>query len=200
MKKTFCVLLAALVAVAISAAPVAAQGIQIDANGGVYVLGGDDFDGADAGFGGEVGVIYNFPSGFGLGVAGRRSTHNVDDPTGTGLLDTSFEIIGFLGVIRYEFPGQSSVTPYVEGRAGLSDVTVEVSSGGVSAESGATGFEGAGVVGLGIPVGSKVSVDLSANFSYLDLGAFELGGLSIPDTESTGSLIGFRAGFSIATN
>ncbi len=198
MKRAFFTLSAMIMAASLFATPAAAQGIQIDANGGVYSPGGDDFDGTDAGFGGEVGVIYNFPSGFGLGVAGRRSSHNFDDSI--GLVDSSFEIVGFLGVIRYAFPGQSSVTPYVEGRAGLSDVTLEVSSGGVSAESGASGFEGGAVVGLGIPVGTKVAVDLSAMFSYLNLGDFEIGGVSLTGTESTGSVIGFRAGFSFATN
>ncbi|MEE9208758.1 MAG: outer membrane beta-barrel protein [Gemmatimonadota bacterium] len=198
MKKTLLTLLAIFVAAGLYAMPAAAQGVLIDANGGVYIPGGDDFDGTDAGFGGEVGVIYNFPSGFGLGVAGRRSTHNLDDPT--GLIDSSFEMIGFLGVIRYAFPSQSSITPYVEGRAGLSDVTLKVAAGGVSVESGATGFEGGAVVGLGVPVGSKVAIDLSAMFSYLNLGDFELAGTPIPDTDSTGSIVGFRAGFSIATN
>lgn len=198
MKRVLFSLSALFVAASLYATPAAAQGIQIDANGGVYIPGGDDFDGTDAGFGGEVGVIYNFPSGFGLGVAGRRSTHDLDDPT--GLIDSSFEIVGFLGVIRYAFPSQSSVTPYVEGRAGLSDVTLEVSAGGLSAESGATGFEGGAVIGLGIPVGTKVAVDLSAMFSYLNLGDFEIGGVSLTGTESTGSVIGFRGGFSIATN
>jgi hypothetical protein len=125
-------------ALILGAASAQAQ-VTVGVGGGIALPLGDFKDAAKTGWNGIANVGYNTPSGLGVRGDFYYGQHNFK-----GGIDAKWKLAGGLANVLYNFPGQSSVTPYVMGTVGV--MNLKASATGVSqSESKITFGGGAGV-------------------------------------------------------
>ena len=61
----------------------------------------------------------------------------------------------------------------------------------------ATGFTVSGVAGLAIKLNESVMIEFSALLGLINLGDAEIGGETFTDADSSGRIVGMRAGLSL---
>ena len=161
-KSTWLALAVALMLVA-PAAHAAKGDMTFGLNGGAVVPLSDYKDGVKTGFGGGVFGDYWVQEQFGLGVnLGYLKNNAKDLPPG---FDGNVSIIEIEGHGKW-MPGtkDSKVAPYLEAGAGLYRSKLEVSAGGVSADTtfNKFGFHVGG--GIGYKASPQVTVGVGASF------------------------------------
>ena len=154
--------------------------------------------------------------GTGLGAAGAVFTQPAGSPArfGVGGSYTRFSGVGDLESLKKVSvyaqaamqieDNETSVTPYVMGTVGyarLSDDNICSEStcgiGTVLMGQVRSGLELGAVVGVDIPMSETVNIDVAGTFSWLSLGDLEASGQTIPDTSTTASTFGLRAGITV---
>jgi hypothetical protein len=104
----------------------------------------------------------------------------------------------------------TSMLPYVQGRIGWTRLSDDQGCGPPYEQAGAlcgagpgevtpgtrtrSGIEIGAVVGVDIPVGERLSLDVGGTFNWLAVGDFDFEGTTLPDTDAAGSAFGLRAG------
>jgi hypothetical protein len=166
----------------VAARPAAAQ-VSFDV-GGLYVsLGGNDFQGVNAGIGGEAQIRFPLGHSFSFGGGAQYTTHSVDG------IDPNFNVWGILAEPRYELAVTGSpVKPYLGAR--FVYLHSSISSGGNSLT--ANGFVFAGGGGLMIGAGT-VNLDVGVLFGIANFSEQQLNG-SGTGFSPNGSAIALRAG------
>ena len=182
------------VAVALVLAGVSGSAAQVSVGvGGQYLsLGGTDFDGTDAGFGGEARVLFPVGTSLMVGAGGQYSIHGY---TGSS---ESFNVLGLLAEARYMFktPG-GKVSPYVAGRGGYvraSDSNVDLGAGPTDVSQSGFAFGGGGGVMISLTPG--LGLDFGAIFHSVSLGDAEAYGQTQPGSEASGTGLQIRGGIS----
>lgn len=189
-------ILARSVAVAVLALAPAGAAAQVSIGVGAQLLslGGDDFRSADAGFGGEAGVL--FPVGKSLQMGGSVQYSSHDD----AFLDNNIAVLGLFYAGRFVFrQARGNVTPYIVGRGGWvrASSKVDVDFDGTDDDVSQTGFGFGGGGGVMITLSPTVALDLGAVFHAVSLGDGKADGTTVPNTDANGTALQIRAGVSV---
>ncbi|MGH7674697.1 MAG: outer membrane beta-barrel protein [Gemmatimonadales bacterium] len=171
------------ICIGVSAAPLTAQ-VSLGVAGLMAALGGDDFELADNGFGGEVSVWFPAGTSFTIGGGAHYTSHGLD---GT---DESLSVVGIFVEPRYRFQAGGTVKPYVAARVAWARESATTPLGDASA----TGFYFGAGGGLMIPVGAKVDLDFELLFNAVSFGDVELDGSTQSNTDSNGTALVARVG------
>ena len=180
----------------------AGQGVGLEANAGYYSLGGDDFTGIDEGFGFEAVASYGWASGFSLGIGAGIGMHDAEAPDGVGDVDSDFDLIGVFAQPTYRFNVSAQETPHVHpflgARVGYARISSETEgTGAPEVEASANGFSAGGLGGVEIWLTDEVGVTGSVLFDVLSFGDTEVDGETQPDSDSSGTRLGFRGGLKV---
>lgn len=159
---------------------------MIDANLSYTLITGDVADSLGGGPGVELAGLYQLgtvPLRFGAG--GGYSRHSIDE------IDASanrYDAFGLAEVLL--FSNETQMVPYLQARVGwmqlsntYQDVTTKIS-----------GIELGAIVGVDIPVGETISIDVSGQFSWFSGGDLVIDGTTDPSTSRSGTLFALRAG------
>ena len=188
---------ALLVITILVAVPVTLQaqdrGLGIAGNAGVFIPGGEDFDGLDAGFGAEGVLSWAWASGFEVGAGFRSSTHDAEDPAPE---DDGVDLIGIFGEAGWRFnsrPVNSVVVmPFVKARGGY--VRADIDSTDEPTDD-LNGWSAGGQAGFEVWLTRAFAVTGAASVDFLSLEEAEEG-----EGRSTGSLVGITGGVKIRLN
>ncbi len=114
-----------------------AQSFSFSAGGIYAALNGSDFDGINAGVGGDLLLRYHAASGLSIGGGVQYTSHGIDG------IDPNFGVTGFFADARYAFERKlsASITPYVGARVVLA--SYNVSQSGTSVHFGDAKVNGA---------------------------------------------------------
>lgn len=155
--------------------------------GAVFVaLNGNDFSGVADGIGADLLAGYSFGP-FKLAAGVQHTSHDVDDVSENVMLDVAFI------EPRYEFDlGAGTVTPYVFGRFG--GVTEKLESASRTFE--ANGYMAGAGAGIRLQVARALSFNLSGMYTRLAIDDATSGGTAAPGSDTAGSGLVARAGFS----
>lgn len=170
--------------------------VSIGIGGQLLSLGGDDFQGTDAGFGGEANVMFRVGNALKLGGGAQYSSHNDD------AFDNSLKILGLFAEGRYMLATASGkATPYVAGRGGwvqasVSDVDVDGDGTPDFKKVKTSGFAFGGGGGVMITLSPTVALDLGAIFHSVSVGDVDADGTTIPNTDASGTGLQIRVGVS----
>lgn len=147
----------------------AQYGFRVQAGPVVAFVGGEELENLGTGFGGEVLLGYDAPSGFGIGVGLSLVRHGLEGSTS---VDESLLRWAIVAEPRYTFyRPDGSVRPYVAGRAAWQSLDPEAGAG-LTSESGWSFGLGAGV---DVPLVHGLSMDISAHAARLSVGAEAFG-------------------------
>lgn len=163
-----------------------AQSFSFSGAGLYATLSGSDFDGIDAGLGGELQFRYHAATGFSIGGGLQYTSHGVDG------ISENFGVRGFFADVRYAFQNQSSssITPYLGARAVLTHYSISSSGTDVTASGTAFGPTG----GILIRLAPTTQLDVGIAWFSVHFGDAEVNGTAQPDTDSSGSSLALRAG------
>lgn len=177
-------MLAALAFALFLAAPLSGQSVELGLNGGSGKYMGDDFEGAEVGFGAGGHLLFGEGDArFGAGVDyARYGEEDIDEKT------TALDLFG---LFRYMLPGESARF-FVGGKAGFSRLSAEVLDISISAN----GFGVGPVAGVQIPL-EAFSVEISGDVQYVSYGDVEGEGETIEGSDSTGFEAGVRVGIAV---
>lgn len=178
-----------LAAVLSSPHALAAQGLGITAGTGYFAFTGDDVQALDAALGLE-GRIWYAPSSkvsFGIGVT--RLSSDVDGFTE----DIATTFVFAEPRLNFVQPG-GNVKPFLGARLGYARQTVEVEG----TDASTSGFSFGPIGGLGIQLGSSVSLEIAGSYTFLRFGDVSVEGDSIDDTDSKGGMMSLTAGLAIS--
>lgn len=178
------------------------QGVGLEVNAGYYTLGGDDFEGIDAGPGFEAVASYGWAGGFALGVGAGIGLHDADAPDGAGAASSDLDLIGIFAQPVYRFNisarGTPHVHPFVGARIGYARLSSETEDTGTAAvEVSASGFSAGGLGGVEVWISDEVGLTGSALFDVLSFGDADVDGVTQADTDSSGTRLGFRGGLKV---
>jgi hypothetical protein len=154
MKRIVSIAVAAGAALALTAATAQAQ-VALGVGGGLSIPTGDFGDAAKTGWNALANVGYNMPSGLGV-----RGDFFYGQHSFKGGLDAKWKLAGGLGNLLYNFPGKSTVTPYVMGTVGF--VNLKASATGASASETKITFGGGG--GVKFKAGTDASIFAEARY------------------------------------
>lgn len=157
------------------------------AGGGLYAtLNGDDFQGINAGLGGDLQFRYHAAGGVSIGGGVQYTSHGIEG------LDPNFGVRAFFADFRYAFEraASPSVTPYLGARVGLAHYGV--SSGGSTLSANGTAFGPVG--GLLLRLAPTTQLDVGMAWFSVHFGNFSVDGTEQPDTKASGSALAVRAG------
>jgi hypothetical protein len=147
----------------------AEYGFRAQAGPVVAFAGGEELDNIGTGFGGEVVLGYDAPSGLGIGLGLGLVRHSLQGSTS---VDESLLRWAIVAEPRFTFyRPDRSVRPYVAGRAAWQSLDAAAGSG-LSTETGWSFGLGAGV---GAPLVHGLSLDFSAHAARLMVGAEAFG-------------------------
>lgn len=157
---------------------------------GLYAtLSGNDFQGTNAGFGGDVQVRAGLGPSFSLGGGIQFTTHSTD-------ISANWKVFGVFGEPRYLFATSSSgVKPFVTGRVGWIHESISSSGNDGSASGYYFGAGGGLLVGLG----GSASLDVSAVFASVNFGDLKVNGSSTGFSPS-GTSLALRVGILFGRN
>lgn len=163
-----------------------AQSFSFSAGGLYAALNGADFDGIDAGLGGDLQFRYHAARGFSIGGGVQYTSHGIDG------ISENFGVRGFFADARYAFerPSSPSITPYLGARVVLTHYSA--SSGGTDATADGTAFGPAG--GMLIRLTPATQLDLGIVWFSVHFGDAEVNGTPQSGTDSNGSALALRAG------
>ena len=176
---------------AAAAVPAAAQSVapkfSLEPAAYYATVGGDDFEGIDAGMGFDVQGRVKFTA-LSLGLGYQRSSHGLEG------LDEKVNVSGMFIEPRYEIPSAASFKPYLTTR--IARVTQSLEADG--SEAKASGISFGGGVGVMVPLTSSVRLNTAASWNSISLGEIEVDGDAIPDSKSSGSSLALRVGMSFS--
>jgi len=163
--------------------PVSAQ-VAFNVAGLYASLSGNDFQGTNAGIGGDGQVRFRLaPSPITLGIGGQYTTHSVDG------IDPNFNVWGVFVEPRYAFPsGASQIKPYIAARGGYVHQSISDQSNTLSADGFEVGAGGGILIGLG-----GVDLDIGFLFALVNFGEQKLNGSGTGFSPS-GNAVALRAG------
>ena len=162
-----------------------AQRFEVAASGGFHVLSGEDFDGTDGGFGGELVGRYHVSNRFSLGVGGLWNRHRLDPA------DADYAVPSLFVEPRYAFgDDRQAMRPFAAARLGW----VRQSLGLPGPDRVADGTGVGLTAGLLIPVSGAFGAEAALDAYQAWFGDFDLDGEVIPDSESSGRSLGLRLG------
>lgn len=163
-----------------------AQSFSFSGAGLYATLSGADFDGVNAGLGGDVQLRYHAARGISIGGGVQYTSHSVDG------INENFGVTGFFADARYAFQGGSSlsVTPYLGARVVLTHYSI--SSSGSDLKASGTAFGPAG--GMLIRLTPATQLDVGLVWYSVHFGDAELNGTTQSGTDSNGSSLALRAG------
>lgn len=136
----------------------------IELSGGYFAFGGDDFDGFEAGPGGQLSLLLDLGLPVALGVTGTYGRGDVEG------LDAKYREVGFGATGRYA-PGDGSVGPYLGLHAGWTRLTVDLSPDAADVET--NGFALGPSAGLEIPIGG-IRLTLGGEVLWRSMGSVRL--------------------------
>ena len=143
----------------------AQYGFRAQAGPVVALAGGDELENIGTGFGGELLLGYDAPSGLGFGLGLGLVRHGLEGSTS---VDESLVRWAVVAEPRYTFyRPDGSARPYVAGRAAWQSLDAEAGSG-LATETGWSFGLGAGV---DVPLVRGFSMDISAHAARLSVGA-----------------------------
>jgi hypothetical protein len=154
MKRIVCFAFAAGAALVLTAAAAQAQ-VAVGVGGGLSIPTGDFGDAAKTGWNALANVAYNMPSGLGV-----RGDFFYGQHSFKGGIDAKWKLAGGLGNVLYNFPGKSTVTPYVIGSVGF--MNLKASASGASDSETKLTFGGGG--GIKLKAGTDGSVFAEARY------------------------------------
>ncbi len=163
-----------------------AQSFSFSAGGIYAALNGSDFDGINAGVGGDLLLRYHAASGFSIGGGVQYTSHGIDG------IDPNFGVTGFFADARYAFERKlsASITPYVGARVVLA--SYNVSQSGTSVKASGTAFgPGAGML---VRLSPAAQLDLGVLWLSVHFGDAKVNGATQSGTKSSGSSLALRAG------
>ena len=160
-----------------------APGFGIEGGIGYFALEGDDFLGVDAGVGFEGTARYTLPSG--LQFVGGVS-YNVHD-----VGNNSLDVLGIFAEPRYLYRLKSpSVAPFFGARISYLYSTFDATDPDITADGWAFG----GVGGILFQVDRHFGIELSVLFAAVNFGDVEAGGVTVDNTDASGSTLGLKLG------
>lgn len=160
-------------------ASVAAQNFELGANGGLYMLSGDDFEDVEAGFGVDVTGRFYTSADNAFGIGGQWNQHGFE---GT---DIDMSVLSLYGEFRHNFATGGTAMPFLSGRAGFVRASADVDGSDASQNGFGVGATGGLVFNM---------IEVSALLQYVSLGEADFDGTTIPDSEASGWVMGIRAG------
>ena len=165
------------------ATPASAQ-VELGLNGGLGQYTGDDFEGAEVGFGAGAHLLFGEDDvrfGFG-GAYGQYGFEDTEEKT------TAIDVFG---LFRYMFPGESARF-FLGGQAGFHRLSADIFDVSISSN----GFAAGPVAGVHIPL-SSLSIELSGDLRYVKLGDISGEGETIEDSDSSGMIWGVKVGIAV---
>ena len=167
---------------------ISAQSFSFGASGVYAALNGDDFAGINSGIGFDAQMRYHPKGKVSFGGGFQYTSHGIEG------FSEHFSVTGFFIDPRYTFslPASPKVSPYVGMRVAYAHW--KVSSGGSSLTANGTAFGPGG--GLLVKLSPNASLDVGLLWLVsVHFGNADLDGSEQPDTKSSGSAMGLRAGF-----
>lgn len=166
-----------------------AQGFSFGASGMYAALNGADFNGVNAGLGGDLQFRYHAARGFSIGAGVQYTSHGVDG------FSENYGVRAFFADARYAFerPSSPSVTPYLGARVGLAHLGI--SSGGTDLTANGTALGPAG--GMLIRLTPTTQLDVGIVWFAVHFGNYSLNGSEQANTDTNGSALALRAGVTI---
>lgn len=163
-----------------------AQSFSLGAGGLYAALNGSDFDGINAGWGGDVQFRYHAARGLSIGGGVQYTSHGVDG------FNENYGVRAFFADARYAFerPSSPSVTPYLGARVALAHYGVSSGGNELTADGAAFGPVG----GLLIDLTPTTQVDFGIAWFSVNFGDAQLNGTTQSGTDSHGSALALRAG------
>jgi opacity protein-like surface antigen len=171
------------------------SGLALGVNGGYSLLGGAIGDSTSGGFrlGGV--VIYDLKdTPVQAGIGGSYTWFSFDVADGlpnADLYDGSLGKLSLYGLGTWKFLDiESSMVPYVTGRAGWTRFTDDVGCRRpacvreVTGSRTRSGFEIGAEVGVQIPVSRAVVLNIGGSFDWLSVGDYQIEGTSVDDGSS----------------
>jgi hypothetical protein len=163
-----------------------AQGFSFSGAGLYAALNGSDFEGINAGLGGDLQFRYQATRGVSIGGGFQYTSHGIEG------FSENFGVRAFFVDGRYAFEqaAASSVTPYLGVRVALAHYGV--SSGGNELAANGTAFGPIG--GLLVRLTPTAQLDIGMAWFAVHFGNAEINGSQQPDSKSSGSALALRAG------
>ena len=185
--KRFLMITSLVCIVALLAAPsMAADGhFSIGGNLGYYALGGDDFSGADGGFGINAFGQHRWDTGWAVNGAFQWTNHGVD---GT---NDSFNVKGIGVEPRYYF---STSTPIISPFLGARGMWMNQSGEFATTDISSSGWAFGGAAGVAFQLTPSFGLELAANLNALSFGDLEADGITIPGSDASGSAFSITTG------
>lgn len=178
--------LAVLLALTLVGATASVAQVSIGVGGQYLSLGGSDFEATDAGFGVEGNAMFSLGPSIKLGPSVQWSSHK------DSFLDENIKVLGIVGEGRYMIGmGAGKAKPYVGARAGWVQASADISGVGSAKQSG---FAVGGGVGVLIAMTPTLAIDLNGMFHSVSFGDAKLDGTTLPDSQTSGTALQFRAG------
>jgi opacity protein-like surface antigen len=178
-------------ALALCAAPAVAQSagggkMAVGVVGGLYTLGGDDFEGVDAGIHFEGTLRFTMSPQITIGVGGGYNMNSTD------VEGVDMNVLRVLVQPRYTFrmAGDSKLAPWVAAQAEWHRYSSTISGIDVSA----TGFGFGGLVGVTYWTSPTLGLEASAGFHSISFGDAEADGQTAQGTEASGTAMGLQFG------
>lgn len=161
-------------------------GVALEFAGLYATLSGSDFQGINAGFGGDAQV--RFGGRLSLGLGAQYTSH------GNDVVPDNSKVIGIFAEPRITFHVPASpITPYVGARVGW--MNSSISSGGTDIKS--SGYEAGATGGVMFRAGPMVQIVLAAVFASVHFGDQKVNGASQANSDTSGSSLAIRAGVRI---
>jgi hypothetical protein len=180
---------AAIVALLGSTTAVAQSKISLGLVGGLYSLGGDDFEGVDAGFHFEGTVRYMASPQFSINVGGG---YNVNS---TEAADINFNVFRILAQPRYMFRmANPSFTPWVGGQVEWHSYSTEADFGAGPEDVSANGFGFGGLAGFTYWASPTLGIEGSVAFLSVQFGDADVGGQTVSGSDASGTALGVQLG------
>jgi len=150
------------------------------------LMTGDVADSLDGGPGAEIAGLYQFEGiPLRVGAGAGYSRHGIQE------IDASANRYGAVGLVELLlFSDETEMIPYLQARGGW----MKISNTFEDLTTSISGLQLGAVVGVDIPLGDVVSLDVSGQFSWFSGGDLVIDGQSAPDTSRSGSLFAIRAG------
>lgn len=180
----------------LAAAPLALSaqdgGLGIAGNAGVFIPGGDDLEGLEAGFGAEGVLSWSWTSGFEIGAGVHWSAHDADEGEVEGGGEADF--LGLFGEAGWRFnarPANSlAVMPFVKARGGY--LRADVDSTEEEETDDLNGWSIGGQAGVEFWLSHAFAITGAASLDFLSLEEVEAG-----EGRPSGSLVGITGGIKI---
>jgi hypothetical protein len=180
--------LVAIIALALAGTPAMAQapvkpGLGLGLVGGYYSLGGDDFTGTDAGFGGEASVRFGVSPAWSILGGVGISSHDVSGETLINLRISAEP--------RYMFHMPSSpITPFLGVRAAWTQSSATVAGDDYSQ----TGYIIGGTGGVQIRMSPKLLFEGAVTFAAASFGDFDVNGTTLSGSDASGTILALQLG------